>query len=45
MIGNRRWPIELSGKACGAIRQTTVALEARKYSPSLELAFRVSRAL
>ncbi|HZF96903.1 MAG TPA: hypothetical protein VEY92_01445 [Pseudoxanthomonas sp.] len=33
-----------SAKACGATRQTIVALKAREYSPSPELAFRVSRA-
>jgi putative transcriptional regulator len=31
--------------ACGVTRQTIIALEAGKYSPSLELAFRLARAL
>jgi len=30
---------------CDVTRQTIIALEAEKYSPSLELAFRLSRAL
>ena len=30
---------------CGVTRQTIIALEAQKYSPSLELAFRLARAL
>lgn len=30
---------------CGVTRQTIIALEAGKYSPSLELAFGISRAL
>ncbi len=29
--------------ACGVTRQTIIALEAEKYSPSLELAFRIAR--
>jgi len=32
-------------RICGVTRQTIIALEAEKYSPSLELAFRLSRAL
>ena len=32
-------------RLCGVTRQTVIALEAGKYSPSLELAFRLSRAL
>jgi putative transcriptional regulator len=32
-------------EACGVTRQTIIALEAGKYSPSLELAFRIARAL
>ena len=32
-------------QACGVTRQTIIALEAEKYSPSLELAFRLARAL
>jgi putative transcriptional regulator len=31
--------------ACGVTRQTIIALEAGRYSPSLELAFRLARAL
>jgi putative transcriptional regulator len=31
--------------ACGVTRQTIIALEAGKYSPSLELAFRIAAAL
>ncbi len=29
---------------CGITRQTVIALEAGKYAPSLDLAFRISRA-
>jgi len=32
-------------QACGVTRQTIIALEAEKYSPSLELAFKLARAL
>jgi putative transcriptional regulator len=32
-------------RLCGVTRQTIIALEAQKYSPSLELAFRLARAL
>lgn len=31
-------------QACGVTRQTIIALEAGKYAPSLELAFRIARA-
>lgn len=31
-------------RACGVTRQTIIALEAGKYAPSLELAFRIARA-
>ena len=31
--------------ACGVTRQTVIALEAEKYSPSLELAFKLANAL
>jgi putative transcriptional regulator len=31
--------------AAGATRQTIIAVEAGKYSPSLELAFRIARVL
>jgi putative transcriptional regulator len=48
----RRWRQENStmtqaelARICGVTRQTIIALEAEKYSPSLELAFRLSRAL
>ncbi|HET7300703.1 MAG TPA: helix-turn-helix transcriptional regulator [Oleiagrimonas sp.] len=30
--------------ACGITRQTVIALEARRYAPSLELAFRLAHA-
>ena len=36
---------EQLAKLCGVTRQTIIALEGGKYSPSLELAFRISRAL
>ena len=32
-------------QVCGVTRQTIIALEAEKYSPSLELAFKLARAL
>lgn len=32
-------------RVCGVTRQTIIALEAEKYSPSLELAFKLARAL
>ena len=32
-------------RLCGVTRQTIIALEAEKYSPSLELAFRLARSL
>ncbi len=32
-------------RACDVTRQTIIALEAEKYSPSLELAFKLARAL
>jgi putative transcriptional regulator len=48
----RRWRIERGdmtqaelARLCGVTRQTIIALEAGKYSPSLELAFKLSRAL
>ena len=40
-FANEMTQLELSEKA-GASRQTIVALEAGKYSPSLELAFRIA---
>jgi len=36
---------EKLGALCGVTRQTIIALEAGKYSPSLELAFRIAHAL
>jgi putative transcriptional regulator len=36
---------EQLAQACEVTRQTIIALEAEKYSPSLELAFRLARAL
>src|SRR6187455_3071431 len=36
---------EQLAKRCDVTRQTIIALEAGKYSPSLELAFRLARAL
>jgi len=53
-VGNdiRRWRAERGGMtqqaladACGVTRQTIIALEAGRYAPSLELAFRIARAL
>jgi putative transcriptional regulator len=35
---------EALARAAGVTRQTIIALEAGKYAPSLELAFRISRA-
>lgn len=35
---------EVLARACGVTRQTIIALEAGKYAPSLELAFRIARA-
>jgi putative transcriptional regulator len=36
---------ERLANACNVTRQTIIALEAGKYSPSLELAFKIARAL
>ena len=36
---------EKLAQQCGVTRQTIIALEAGKYSPSLELAFRLAHAL
>ena len=48
----RRWRFERGeitqaelAAACGVTRQTIIALEGGKYSPSLELAFKLARAL
>lgn len=35
---------EALAQACGVTRQTIIALEAGRYAPSLELAFRIARA-
>jgi len=35
---------EALANACGITRQTVIALEAGKYAPSLELAFRIAHA-
>ncbi len=35
---------EALANACGVTRQTIIALEAGRYGPSLELAFRIARA-
>ena len=40
-FANEMTQLELAGKA-GASRQTIIALEAGKYTPSLELAFRIA---
>lgn len=34
---------EALAQACGVTRQTIIALEAGRYGPSLELAFRIAR--
>ncbi len=34
---------ETLARACGVTRQTIIALEAGRYAPSLELAFRIAR--
>ena len=36
---------EQLARACDVTRQTIIALEGGKYSPSLELAFKIARAL
>lgn len=36
---------ERLAQLCGVTRQTIIALEGQKYSPSLELAFRLAHAL
>jgi len=36
---------EKLAQLCGVTRQTIIALEGQKYSPSLELAFKLSHAL
>lgn len=44
LSGAQLTQVELAER-CGVTRQTIIALEGGKYSPSLELAFRISRAL
>ena len=34
---------EALAQACGVTRQTIIALEAGRYAPSLELAFKIAR--
>ena len=34
---------QMLADACGVTRQTVIALEAGRYAPSLELAFRIAR--
>jgi putative transcriptional regulator len=34
---------ESLARSCGVTRQTIIALEAGRYAPSLELAFRIAR--
>ena len=41
----RSFTQEALASACGVTRQTIIALEAGRYGPSLELAFRIARAL
>ena len=48
----RRWRLARAemtqaelARLCGVTRQTIIALEAGKYSPSLQLAFKLARAL
>jgi putative transcriptional regulator len=40
---NDRMTQQALADACGVTRQTIIALEAEKYAPSLELAFRIAR--
>jgi putative transcriptional regulator len=40
----RRMTQEALARACGVTRQTIIALEAGRYAPSLELAFRIAHA-
>ncbi len=44
LAGTQMTQVELA-EACGVTRQTIIALEAGKYSPSLELAFKLANAL
>lgn len=44
LAGAQMTQVELA-EACGVTRQTIIALEAGKYSPSLELAFKLANAL
>lgn len=42
-FGNGAMTQQALADACGVTRQTIIALEAEKYAPSLELAFRIAR--
>jgi putative transcriptional regulator len=42
-FGNGEMTQQALAEACGVTRQTIIALEAEKYAPSLELAFRIAR--
>lgn len=44
LMGAQMTQAELA-QACGVTRQTIIALEAEKYSPSLELAFKLANSL
>ena len=44
LMGAQMTQAELA-EACGVTRQTIIALEAEKYSPSLELAFKLANSL
>jgi putative transcriptional regulator len=44
LAGTPMTQVELAA-LCGVTRQTIIALEAGKYSPSLELAFKLAKAL
>jgi len=41
-FGNGEMTQQALAEACGVTRQTIIALEAEKYAPSLELAFRIA---
>lgn len=42
-FGHGEMTQEALAQACGVTRQTIIALEAERYTPSLELAFRIAR--
>ena len=44
-FGNGEMTQQALADACGVTRQTIIALEAGRYAPSLELAFRIAHAL